>query len=257
MQDLTVSLVQTNQYWEDKAKNIKMYSEMLNSVSHTDLIVLPEMFHTGFTMNVKGMAESKEKGDGMEWLKRTAFEKNAAIYTSLILKEGTNYYNSGVFVLPTGDVKIYNKRKSFCLANEDLYFKAGEEEIIVDYLGWKFQLQICYDLRFPELVRNRIKKDLSPAYDAIIYVANWPERRSLHWKSLLQARAIENQCYVLGVNRIGHDFNDLSYSGASRVVDPLGIETIIPNNEKQILTTTISSIHLSKTRESLPFLKDQ
>lgn len=256
MQDLIVTLVQADQRWEDKTGNLNHFQELIDDVQNTDLIVFPEMFHTSFTMHVEVMGEEFEQSEGIRWLQQISKEKNAAVYTSLIIHQNNEYQNMGVFVQPDGKISTYAKRKSFCLAREDRYFKAGQDETIVEFRGWKIQLQICYDLRFPEIVRNRLENGV-PVYDLILYVANWPEKRALHWTTLLKARAIENQCYVVGVNRVGKDGNNLIYSGDSLVADPQG-ETIQLDARKEIVKTVqLSSEVLKNTRELLPFLKDR
>jgi predicted amidohydrolase len=256
MRDLRITLVQANQIWEDKQANVHHFEQLISGVS-TDLIVFPEMFHTGFSMNPEKLAESMTESQGLSWLKRIAAQKNAACYTSLIIEENNCFYNRGVFVEPTGKITVYDKRKCFGLAGEDLIFSAGKSSTIVVYNGWKINLQICYDLRFPEISRNEIK-DKTALYDMLIYVANWPERRKHHWNSLLLARAIENQCFIVGVNRVGTDANALSYSGNSVVVNALGeAEATTNENTEQIVTTTISKESLIETREKLPFLKDK
>ncbi|MBP5983186.1 MAG: nitrilase family protein [Fluviicola sp.] len=256
MRDLRITLVQANQIWEDKQANLNHFEQLIAEVE-TDLFVFPEMFHTGFSMNPEKLAESMTESQGLSWLKRIAAEKNAACYTSLIIEENNCYFNRGVFVEPSGKTTIYDKRKRFALAGEDLVFSAGKSSTIVDYNGWKINLQICYDLRFPEICRNEIK-DETALYDVLIYVANWPERRKHHWNSLLIARAIENQCIVIGVNRVGTDANSLSYSGNSVVINALGEITATTNeNEEHIVTSFISKDSLLETREKLPFLKDK
>ena len=257
MQDLSVALVQTNQYWESKEDNFSHFEQLLKDVKTVDLILLPEMFHTAFSMNAILLSETMDSSIGIDWLKKIAREKNAAIYTSLVIKDQGNFFNRGVFIEPNGKLSIYDKRKTFGLAGEDKIFASGKKETIVTYNGWKIQLQICYDLRFPEIVRNRIEHDNQPAYDVILYVANWPQKRSIHWKSLLQARAIENQCYVIGVNRIGKDNNGLNYSGDSVCVDMLGEETGCKSEIEEVKIVTISKASLDSTRKMLPFLKDK
>jgi predicted amidohydrolase len=174
-----------------------------------------------------------------------------------MVKEQHQFYNRGVFVSPNGSVQYYDKRKSFGLGGEDRVFSQGDLEVIVDYKGWKINLQICYDLRFPELIRNRIDSDGNPAYDVLIYVANWPQKRVLHWSTLLQARAIENQCFVVGVNRIGTDGNKLVYSGASAVYDGLGETKLLMNDQENTSTVTLSYESMQNWRLNLPFLKDR
>jgi omega-amidase len=256
MRDLRITLVQANQIWEDKQANLNHFEQLIAEVE-TDLLVFPEMFHTGFSMNPEKLAERMMDSQGLTWLKRIAAEKNAACYTSLIIEENNCYFNRGVFVEPSGKITSYDKRKCFGLAGEDMIFSAGNSSTIVDYNGWKINLQICYDLRFPEICRNEIK-DETALYDVLIYVANWPERRKHHWNSLLIGRAIENQCVVIGVNRVGTDANSLSYSGNSVVINALGEITATTNeNEEQIVTSFISKESLLETREKLPFLKDK
>lgn len=256
MRDLTVTLVQANQLWEDKEGNLAHFEKLLAEIEQTDLIVLPEMFHTGFTMNAELLAEEMNDSQGLNWLLGIARRKEAAIYTSLIIKEAGCFYNRGVFVFPDGTFTCYDKRKRFAMAGEDTVFSRGEKEVIVDYLGWKINLQICYDLRFPENIRNSIVHNQAK-YDMLLYVANWPERRVLHWDALLKARAIENQCFVIGVNRVGEDGNQISYSGNSTAIDELGNQKIILSTGMDTIYSVVcSSIQLSKTRENLPFLRD-
>ena len=256
MQDLKVTLVQANQIWEDKQANLAHYSQLLQNCSNTDIVVLPEMFHTGFSMNAAELAEKMNNSIGLDWLRLTSKEKKVAIYTSLIIEENGAYYNRGVFVIPTGEVISYNKRKCFGLAGEDKVFTPGQEKTTVEYKGWKIQLQICYDLRFPEILRNKLSANLIPSYDVLIFVANWPEKRKIHWQTLLAARAIENQSYVIGVNRIGEDGKGLLYSGDSLVADALGNIKTLPEKIEEVKTVSLSWELLEKTRRDLPFLKD-
>lgn len=257
MQNLKVALVQANQVWEDKTANLLNYSELLETIYNVDLILLPEMFHTGFSMNVEQLAEKMDDSMGLKWLKSTAKEKNSAIYTSLIVKENGSYFNRGVFIEPEGTLFTYDKRKLFGLAGESDFYTAGDSECIVSYKNWKFQLQICYDLRFPEIVRNSISPNQSASYDVLLNVANWPEKRITHWKTLLAARAIENQCYVIGVNRVGEDGKGLMHSGESMFIDALGNEIVLPKKQEMVQIVTLFEDNLTKTRETLPFLKDR
>lgn len=256
MQDLKVALVQTNQFWEDKAANYSHFEAHLKNVApDTDLIILPEMFNTGFSMNVSVLAE-KMDGNAINWLKEKAKKHDAAIVASLIIEENNDFFNRMVFIEPTGEVSHYDKIKLFGIAKENHYYSPGKEKKIISYKGWKILLQVCYDLRFPELARNKINESGKANYDLLLYVANWPEKRNLHWKSLLQARAIENQVYVVAVNRVGTDKNQLSYSGDSSVISPLGeIEKIVEYDEK-VINTALNAKKIKETREKLPFLKD-
>ncbi len=256
MQDLRITLIQANQVWENKQANFANYTKLLKDVDSTDLVLLPEMFQTAFSMNAPELAESMDDSS-MNWLKSLAFEKNAAVYTSLIIGENGEYFNRGVFVRPSGRVEYYDKRYRFAMAGEDRCFSAGEKETIVELHDWKINLQICYDLRFPENCRNE-QVDGVPKYDILVYVANWPERRISHWSALLRARAIENQCYVVGLNRVGDDATGLHYNGASAVFNALGEEiSNLRENEESVQQIVLSKDALNEVRERLPFLKDR
>lgn len=256
MQDLKVVLIQIDQIWEDKKANFSKYETFLSQLIKTDLIILPEMFHTGFSMSVELLAEDWDDSDGLDFLKKWSAKHDAAIYTSLIIREDGKYYNRGVFVYPDGNINFYDKRKSFGLGGEDQFYTAGKNEVIVEWRGWKINLQICYDLRFPELIRNRIVNGIA-AYDMILYVANWPEKRIAHWDTLLQARAIENQCYAIGVNRVGKDGNGLIYNGGSLSITPMGEKLLtFTNNQEGSKIAALSKAKLEEIRAQMPFLKD-
>lgn len=256
MQNLTITLVQAKQFWEDKTANLNHFDDLLHSVQATDLILLPEMFNTGFSMRASDLAEPFEDSESIRWLTTKSREKNAAIYTSLMISDGNNYYNRGVFVEPNGTIHVYDKRKTFGLAGEDTVYTAGKQEVTIAYKGWNIRLQICYDLRFPEISLNRMNQN-SALFDLLIYVANWPEKRRHHWSSLLTARAIENQCFVAGVNRIGEDANLLHYSGDSTLIDPLGQSLCHLQEGEQVVTIHLSYEQLMDVRQKLPFLKDR
>jgi len=254
MQDLKVTLVQANQIWEDKDANFSNYLCLIESIiERTDLVVFPEMFDTGFSMNVE-LAQEWNSNTSVKFLVDIAVDKQFAIYTSLMVKDNNHFYNRGVFVYPSGEISFYDKRKSFGLGGEDKFYTAGKTETIVKYKDWKINLQICYDLRFPEIARNHEINGI-PKYDLLLYVANWPAKRSEHWKTLLKARAIENQTCVIGVNRVGQDGNNFIYSGNSTSIDALGLIECELKNES-VFTTTLSKLTLTNTRTSLPFLKD-
>jgi len=260
MQDLTVSLVQTQQFWEDKSKNLAHFEQLLNEQlqTPTDVIVFPEMFHTGFTMQVESLAEEMHTSMGIAWLKKIAKEKDALCLASLIIRDSGAYFNRMVAVFPDGELAHYDKIHLFTLAKEDQHFSPGTKRNIIQYKGWKMLLQICYDLRFPENARNSVLSDGTFEFDAIIYVANWPERRVGHWNALLPARAIENQCYVVAVNRVGHDENKLTYNGCSQVISALGDFEILPmDSDEKIESVKLSAESLSETRSKLAFLKDK
>jgi predicted amidohydrolase len=260
MQDLTVSLVQTHQFWEDKAKNLAHFEDLLNKHLHcpTDVIVFPEMFHTGFSMNTELLAEEMKNSVGIQWLSKVAKERDALCLASLIVKDSGGYFNRMVAVFPNGDLEYYDKIHLFTLANEDKNFSAGQKRKIVTYRGWRILLQVCYDLRFPENARNSFLADGTFEFDTIVYVANWPARRIAHWNLLLPARAIENQCYVLAVNRVGEDENELSYTGCSQIITPLGEYILEPKFEIEgVFTFSLNKEMLSDTRSKLAFLKDR
>lgn len=256
MQDLAVSLVQTQQFWEEKQQNFRHFEKLLENLEPTDILIFPEMFHTGFTMNAQEMAESMD-GEGMQWLIHQAKRLETAVAASLIIFEDGKYFNRMVFITPSGEVDTYDKRKLFTLAKEDEYYSSGMKNTIITYKGWKILLQVCYDLRFPEQCRNKVNDLQVPDYDVLLYVANWPSRRSLHWKTLLQARAIENQCYAIGVNRVGTDANGLEYSGDSSVIDALGTIQGQLTNDEGIIRVVLRQEELIETRTKLNFLKDQ
>lgn len=256
MQDLRITFIQFDQDWEQIESNISKVSAFFQKLNESDLVILPEMFHTSFSMNVS-LAEEWNQNTILEKLQHWSKEKEVAIYTSIMVKEAGLFYNRGVFVKPNGQVETYDKRKAFGLGGEDVVFTPGTTETIVEYKGWKINLQICYDLRFPELIRNRMEQNGLAAYDVLLYVANWPDKRTTHWTTLLQARAIENQCYVLGVNRVGTDGNNLSYSGASAAYDGLGQTITFMNDQEGMQSFVLSPKELSDLRRSLPFLKDR
>lgn len=254
MQDLKVGILQFDQVWENKEANFLKVADLLASQNESlDLILLPEMFQTGFTMNTS-LAEPMN-GVSINFLKELALKYSTAVYTSLIIQEDEKFLNRGVFITHKGEVSFYDKRKSFCLGGEDQFFSQGKQERILTYLGWKLNLQICYDLRFPELIRNK-EQDGSAAYDVLLNVANWPQKRILHWDTLLRARAIENQCFTLACNRIGKDANSLDYVGHSQAVDMYGNYLLEPLEEEGIFVVELNYQALQEGRSSLPFLRD-
>jgi omega-amidase len=256
MQDLNVTFVQFSQIWEDKNANKKILTTLFENIKETDLIVLPEMLFTAFSMNLI-LAEEFNDSESINWLISIAKEKKTAIYTSIMIREKNAYFNRGIFIFPTGEFKTYDKRKLFSLANEDQFFESGKKSTIVNYKNWNINLQICYDLRFPEISRNFLKTNQKPNYDLSIYVANWPEKRIFHWKSLLVARAIENQAFVIGVNRIGTDGNNLDYSGESCALNPQGKQLFESIPKKEFMQQIkLKSKELIEIREKMNFLKD-
>ncbi len=256
MQNLRISIIQLDQAWENIPANLKHIENLLEALPDTDLILLPEMFHTGFSMK-SSLAEEWKENTTLRTLLEWANKYQAAIYTSLMVQENFQFFNRGVFVEPSKKISIYDKQRSFGLGGEDKVYTAGTSETIVSYQGWKFNLQICYDLRFPELIRNRIETNGQAAYDVLLYVANWPKKRVLHWSTLLQARAIENQCYTIGVNRVGTDGNQLEYPGKSVVFDGIGTKQVEMDGLEAVQTVTLSMHELQVLRQQLPFLKDK
>lgn len=262
MSSLLVTTIQTNLVWEDKAANLQQLEEKINAIEErTEIVVLPEMFSTGFTMQPQLFAESME-GETIEWMRNIAAEKRIVLTGSIIIEENQRYYNRLIWMLPNGDLGFYNKRHLFAYAGEQQHYTAGNKRLIASVKGWKINLQVCYDLRFPVWSRNTITEPAStsqpglPEYDVLIFVANWPERRNHAWKTLLCARAIENQCYVVGVNRIGRDGNNINHSGNSLVIDPLGEVLYHHADEEDIFTIALEKERLDEVRTKFPFWKD-
>ena len=254
--DLKVTVIQSDLHWENVGENLSMFSEKISAISEsTDVIVLPEMFNTGFSMLSEKLAETMD-GKTISWMKSQSQESNAVITGSVIIKENGNYYNRLIWVQPDGVMNAYDKRHLFRMGDEHLSFSAGQERLVVTYKGWRFCPMICYDLRFPVWARNSSKNE-TPAYDCLIYVANWPEARKQAWSKLLEARAIENQCYVIGANRIGEDGNGIPCSGNSVIIDPKGeVISSIPENENYTETMVLSLNELNSFREVFPVTKD-
>jgi predicted amidohydrolase len=255
MSSLTVSLVQTNLHWENIAANLAMLEEKIMGIKEkTELVILPEMFSTGFSMRPEVLAETMG-GETIQWMKRIAAAKKIILTGSVIIEEEGNYYNRLVWMLPNGQYGIYDKRHRFAYAGEDEQYTAGSKRLIASVKGWKINLLICYDLRFPVWARQHSQSE-APEYDLLVYVANWPERRINAWKTLLQARAIENQSFVIGVNRVGEDGNGIPHTGESMVVDAMGEVLYQKKDEEAVYTITLQKEPLETVREKLPFLKD-
>ena len=255
MSNLLVTVIQTNLHWEDKKANLQMLEEKIGNIKdRTEVVVLPEMFSTGFSMKPEKLAETME-GETVQWMKRVTAERKIILTGSVIIKENDNYFNRLIWMLPNGQSGIYDKRHRFAFAGEDKHYTAGNKRLIASVKGWKINLQVCYDLRFPVWARQQSQSE-GPEYDVLIYVANWPERRSLAWKTLLQARAIENQCYVIGVNRVGNDGNKIYHSGDSMIIDPMGEVMYHKKDDEDVFTISLDKEHLKTIREKLPFLKD-
>jgi omega-amidase len=248
---MKTAIIQTSLSWENPSENRKHFEQKINAISeNVDLIILPEMFTSGFTMNPEIVAETMT-GETIELLKYLAKAKNCAITGSLVIEEKNNFYNRMVFVFPDGKIEFYDKKHLFTLAGEDKIYTAGSQKKIVAFRDFKICLQICYDLRFPVFARN--KED----YDLLVYVANWPKTRINAWDILLKARAVENMCYTIGVNRIETDNNNLEYVGHSQVVDFLGNNLIEPQENEGVFIATLDKITMLETRKKFGFLNDR
>lgn len=262
MSSLRVSLVQADLVWENKQANLEKLELMINSLrGKTELVLLPEMFSTGFSMRPELLAETME-GEAVAWMKRIAKENRIILAGSLIIREPSDedkaiYYNRLIWMLPNGHWGSYDKRHLFSYGGENLYYTPGSRRFIASVNGWKINLQICYDLRFPVWARQGSGENLQPEYDLLVYVANWPEKRSYAWQSLLKARAIENQSYVIGVNRVGTDGNGIYHSGDSMIIDPLGEVLASCNGKEEIINFTLHKGPLEEVRLKYPFLNDR
>ncbi len=248
---LNITLIQAEILWEQIDKNLERLSTIIRHVNQeTDIIILPEMFTTGFSMNPQSCYDTMD-GKAIKWMEEVSKDCSSAVCGSFIVKEKDRFYNRLVFMQEDGHYVGYDKRHLFSLTGEDKSFTAGQKKVIIDYKGWKIMPLICYDLRFPVWSRNRNE------YDLLIYIANWPESRNQAWRSLLVARAIENQSYSVGVNRVGQDHNKTSYSGDSMVVDPTGtiICQMFPYKESY-KRVTLSYEKIVEYRKKFPFLSD-
>lgn len=249
--DLQIAIIQTDLVWENAKKNKAKLDVMLEEIQNVDIIILPEMFTTGFSMTPKPFAETM-KGETVNWMQQKAKQFDAAIVGSIIIKEKNTFYNRMLFVYPNGTIEQYDKRHTFTLAGEHKEYTSGQKKQIIIYKDWKICPLICYDLRFPVWSRN------VENYDVLLYVANWPKPRINAWKTLLKARAIENMSYCIGVNRVGVDANGYEYNGNSIAIDFLGNElTEVAENTEKIIYATLSKNELINTRAKLPFLEDK
>lgn len=249
---LNVAIIQSHLVWENPIQNRLDFSNKITAINEeVDLVVLPEMFTTGFTMNTTIVAETMQ-GNTVEWMQQMAKEKQAAIMGSIVISEDSHYFNRLLFVEPSGEIKSYDKRHTFTLAGEHLAYSAGSQQQIIEYKGWKIMPQICYDLRFPVWSRNTMD------YDLLIYIANWPKPRIAAWDILLKARAVENMCYCIGVNRVGLDANNLEYPGHSAVYDLFGnvVKQATANSEETFLAS-LTKDHIKSYRQKLQFLSDR
>lgn len=248
---LDLTLVQTSLFWENKTKNLDHFDKLLNNVKGTHVVVLPEMFTTGFSMEPQKLAESMN-GETVAWMKEKAKKLKAAVCGSVIIEEKKKYYNRFVWVMPNGEVYTYDKRHLFSPAGENEYYTAGKEKIIINYKGWNILPFICFDIRFPVWSRN-----VNAEADLMIYVANWPTPRNNAWQQLLIARAIENQCYVAGVNRVGKDGKGMEHKGSSAVIDYLGHTQLKgPDSKSWIKNISIEKNPLDEFRKKFPVWKE-
>ncbi len=250
MTNLKVSLIQTYLSWEDPETNCQHFGARIHELTQPQLVVLPEMFTTGFSMLPEGVAESATDGFGLQWMKETSSSKGIHLMGSIAVHEDGKYYNRFYHTTPSGEVFHYDKRHLFRMAGEDENYHEGKDRVIVNIDGWRICLQVCYDLRFPVFSRNR------EDYDVLVYVANWPTPRKAAWDTLLHARAIENQCYVIGVNRIGEDKNGLAFEGGSLIIDPKGNDLARLGDEDSMISAELEMEPLVQFREQFPVGKD-
>ena len=251
MSTLKITTFQAYLFWENIEKNLQNLGLRLSGIREkTDLIIFPEMFNTGFSMNVTALAEEMN-GTTMQWMHKQAQRFECVVTGSLIIKENGKYFNRLIWMRPDGTFEKYDKRHLFAMGKENDHYTAGKDKLIVELNGWKICPVICYDLRFPVWLRNT-----PPEYDLLLIVANWPERRSLHWRTLIPARAVENLSYVIGVNRVGHDGNEIYHSGDSMCIDPNGKTVYYKPNDEDLYTFSISKEEVIKARRLYPFLKD-
>jgi len=249
MENLKITIIQPDIIWENVQANLEKYTTFIARIESTDVIVLPEMFTTGFSMKPENLKETMD-GISVAWMKNVAKKKDASVVGSLIIEDKGNFFNRAIWVFPDGKTEFYDKRHLFTMGQEHLHYSSGKEKTIVEFRGWKFCPLICYDLRFPVWGRN------TENYDVLIYMANWPSPRHHHWKALLLARAVENQSYCVGVNRTGIDGAGLKYSGDSCMITPKGFAEFLGENES-IKTFEISYSELHEYRKNFPFLADR
>lgn len=253
MSKLTFTLIQSDLFWEDPAANRRQFEQKIKSIHEKkQIVILPETFNTGFSINPGKLGETMN-GETVAWMKKIAQEEGIILVGSIMIQEKFKNYNRLLWVLPSGEIQYYDKRHRFSLGGEQDQFSAGERRVIVQVNGWRILLQICYDLRFPVYARQQNEDE----YDAILYVANWPQKRIDAWNTLLKARAIENQCYTIGLNRVGEDGTELKYNGCSSIYDPLGQSLYYKEDVEDLFTITLDSELVKTIRNKLPFQKDK
>jgi len=250
-QNLNISLIQSNLFWEDLNKNLSHFEGVISKISDTDIILLPEMFNTAFCPKSTHLAETME-GETISWMKKISKNKNCAISGTLMIEENGKVYNRLLWISKEGDISTYDKSHLFSLVKENKSITKGEKRLIIEITDWKICPLICYDLRFPVFSRNNVD------YDILIYLANWPIKRIDAWDTLLKARAIENQAYTIGVNRVGEDGNKVPFNGHSKVFDAFGKELLsAPDNKEEILQINLSLDDLKLKRRQMNFLQDR
>ena len=280
MSSLTITTIQTELKWEDKTANLRHFEAKIESLREpAELVILPEMFSTGFSMQPERLAETMD-GPTVHWMREMATRKKIILTGSVIIEENGHYFNRLIWMLPNGQYGHYDKRHRFAYAGEDAQYTAGGKRLVASVKGWRVLPLVCYDLRFPVWSRQNparlpekpgtlsaeTTEGSTPAssgaetpdleYDLLLYVANWPESRSHAWKTLLQARAIENQCYVAGVNRIGHDGHDIYHNGDSMIIGPMGETLYHAGANDETFTLTLQKDDLTKVRQRFPFWRD-
>ena len=250
-QNLNLSLIQSNLFWEDLPANLSHFEKLISNIKDTDIILMPEMFNTAFCPKSIHLAESMD-GKTINWMKEISKTKNCAIIGTLMIKAGENIFNRLVWISKNGTIYTYDKHHLFSLIKEERSISKGKKRLIVEVEGWKICPLICYDLRFPVFSRNDVE------YDVLIYLANWPVKRIDAWDTLLKARSIENQCYTIGVNRVGEDGNEIPFNGHSKVFDAFGKELFsATENKEKILQFKISLDDLKLKRRQMNFLQDR
>ncbi|MGE7136853.1 amidohydrolase [Luteibacter sp. NPDC031894] len=257
MQTLTVSLIQGATRWHDAPGNREYYGNLVRGAAPSDLIVLPETFLSGFTNDTLANAEAMD-GPSVAWMRALSAEVNATLTGSLVIRDGDTVYNRLIWASPDGAMAWYDKRHLFRMAGEHTRYGGGNERLIVELKGWRILPQVCYDLRFPVWLRNGRREDAAGGmdYDLALFVANWPAPRRQPWRTLLRARAIENLAYVIGVNRVGVDGNDLPYAGDSAVVDPVGEPLVELGTQEQVVTIVLDPAPLKAHRDRFPAWMD-
>lgn len=249
--DLTLALCQADPLWHDSRGNLQAFTKRLAALEEVDLIILPEMFASGFTMDPGAVAQAMD-GEAVTWMLQTARDKNAMLVGSLVIEDAGGYYNRMLWAHPDGSLQFYDKKHLFSFAGEHQHYQPGDKKLVVEFRGWRLAAFVCFDLRFPVWCRN----DKDNPYDVAVFVASWPQVRAAHWNALLKARAIENQCYVAAVNRVGTDGNQVAYQGDSQVIDPLGQVECKAALQDRVLVWQLRRETVLRTRETFAFLRE-